>query len=109
MAKGDFIEYVVSDNPNKYPDNGEQGGYYWECVGKPIISFTINGTSFQAEEGMTWNQWCSSDYNTGGYYAGVGDSNSVGTSIDTVIYSVTVDDVITPDFAYTIVSGGTGK
>ena len=28
MAKGNFIEYVVSDNPNKYPIDGEQGGYY---------------------------------------------------------------------------------
>lgn len=32
MAKGNFIEYVVSDNPNKYPDCGEQGGYYYETV-----------------------------------------------------------------------------
>lgn len=30
MAKGNFIEYVVSDNPNKYPNNGEHGGYYYE-------------------------------------------------------------------------------
>ena len=30
MAKGNFIEYVVSDNPNKYPDGEEQGGYYYE-------------------------------------------------------------------------------
>lgn len=32
MAKGNFIEYVVSDNPNKYPNDGEQGGYYYELV-----------------------------------------------------------------------------
>ena len=30
--KGNFIEYVVSDNPNKYPNSGEQGGYYYEKV-----------------------------------------------------------------------------
>ena len=30
--KGNFIEYVVSDNPNKYPNGGEQGGYYYETV-----------------------------------------------------------------------------
>lgn len=29
-----------------------------------IINFTINGTSYQAEEGMTWYEWCNSDYNT---------------------------------------------
>ena len=65
MAKGNFIEYVVSDNLNKYPMDGEQGGYYWECVGKPMISFTIDGTIYQAEEGMTWAEWCESNYNTG--------------------------------------------
>lgn len=32
MAKGNFIEYVVSNNPNKYPNDGEQSGYYYELV-----------------------------------------------------------------------------
>ena len=32
MAKGNFIEYVVSDNPNKYPNNGELNGCYYETV-----------------------------------------------------------------------------
>ena len=31
------------------------------------ISFTIAGTSYQAEEGMTWAEWVSSSYNTDGY------------------------------------------
>lgn len=71
MAKGNFIEYVVSDNPNKYPNDGEQSGYYYELYGKPktvtLISFTIDGTSYQAEEGMTQEEWVASDYNTAGY------------------------------------------
>ena len=29
-----------------------------------IISFTIDGTAYQAEEGMTWEQWLYSKYNT---------------------------------------------
>ena len=33
-----------------------------------MISFTIAGTSYQAEEGMTWEQWVNSSYNTGGFY-----------------------------------------
>lgn len=33
-----------------------------------LISFTIAGTSYQAEEGMTWEQWVNSSYNTGGFY-----------------------------------------
>lgn len=44
----------------------------WELVkselgvvdGPPMISFTIDGTSYQAEEGMTWSAWISSSYNT---------------------------------------------
>ena len=33
-----------------------------------LINFTISGTSYQAEEGMTWNEWLSSGYNTDGYF-----------------------------------------
>lgn len=32
------------------------------------ISFSINGKTYQAEEGMTWAQWCDSKYNTDGWY-----------------------------------------
>jgi len=32
------------------------------------ISFTIDGTEYQAEEGMTWSKWIVSDYNTGGIF-----------------------------------------
>lgn len=28
-----------------------------------LITFTINGTSYNAEEGMTWEEWCNSEYN----------------------------------------------
>ena len=33
-----------------------------------LISFTISGTTYQAEEGMTWQQWVNSDYNTNNKY-----------------------------------------
>lgn len=36
-----------------------------------LISFTIAGTSYQAEEGMTWEEWVNSSYNTG--YQGSGE------------------------------------
>lgn len=32
-----------------------------------LISFYIDGTPFQCEEGMTWQDWVNSDYNTGEY------------------------------------------
>ena len=31
-----------------------------------MISFTIEGTTYQAESGMTWFEWVNSDYNTAG-------------------------------------------
>ena len=31
------------------------------------ITFTIDGTTYQADDGMSWRQWIESDYNTGGY------------------------------------------
>ncbi len=35
--------------------------------GKALISFTIDGTTYQAESGMTWAEWVDSEYNTDGY------------------------------------------
>lgn len=33
-----------------------------------LISFTVGSTTYQAEEGMKWYEWCDSEYNTDGYY-----------------------------------------
>ena len=37
------------------------------CTANPIITFTIEGIGYEAEEGMTWGEWIVSDYNTTGY------------------------------------------
>jgi hypothetical protein len=34
------------------------------------ISFTIDGTSYQAYDGMTWEEWVNSSFNTDGYNLG---------------------------------------
>lgn len=39
--------------------NGENNG---------LIYFTIDGTEYQAEQGMTWEEWCNSEYSTDEYY-----------------------------------------
>jgi hypothetical protein len=36
-------------------------------VGNNLITFTIEGETYQAEEGMTWGEWVESDYNTSGF------------------------------------------
>jgi hypothetical protein len=32
-----------------------------------LITFTVDGIEYQAEEGMTWKEWANSSYNTGGF------------------------------------------
>lgn len=32
-----------------------------------LINFTISGVEYQAESGMTWYEWCQSEYNTYGF------------------------------------------
>lgn len=54
----------------------------------PLISFTIAGTTYQAEEGMTWQQWVASSYNTDGYYVS-------GTNINSKNGKVYVDENLT--------------
>ena len=41
-----------------------------------LISFTINGTEYNAIEGMTWGEWINSDYNINSAY-GLSDSGKV--------------------------------
>ena len=36
-------------------------------VTKKKIKFTIDGTSYEADEGMTWGEWVNSAYNSGGF------------------------------------------
>lgn len=42
-------------------------GSYTEGAGASLITFTIDGTTYQAEEGMTWGEWVDSSYNNGVY------------------------------------------
>lgn len=37
-----------------------------ELIGKPTITFSIDGVKCTAEEGMTWGEWLESEYNTVG-------------------------------------------
>lgn len=74
-----------------------------------IISFTVDSTSYQAEEGMTWAEWVSSEYNTGGFYI---DSSSgepyVFFSVsgrtaaveDSNYMYITGNDIIVSEYAY---------
>ena len=75
-----------------------------------LISFTIGGISYTAEEGMTWYEWCQSDYNTSGWMCGDDSSNvrdNGGTYI--VRYSgtnVVGSDTIIESASYTVLNDG---
>ena len=101
MAKGNFIEYVVSDNPNKYPNGGEQGGYYYELISPlPFLSFIGNedftlktsnttknwdGTLEYSTDTTTWNTWNGTEISSSGnklYLRGTGNTVITGNSSD---------------------------
>lgn len=62
---------------------------YYRCLGQSVrgvvtptrnlITFTINSTSYQAEEGMTWGDWVNSSYNTGGFVLNTRYENTIAT------------------------------
>lgn len=75
-----------------------------------LITFTIDGTSYQAESGMTWAEWCESDYNTGDYRLngiwinkGGNGSSYVANSSGTF---VTTSDTIISGHPYSMKSSG---
>ena len=81
--------------------------YYgaWTSATPTLISFTIAGTSYQAEEGMTWAEWVESSYNTDGYYVSGG---SVFTPEKYLISSVLQSSTIIDGNNYSINAGGSG-
>lgn len=61
------------------------GAYYMAAISEPTTSITIDGVSFSFDEGMTWAEWISSDYNTLGlvnytYYIGGAEMTWLNTT-----------------------------
>ena len=54
------LEYVQSDGTGGDVDDGGK-------IPVELITFTIDGEEYSAEEGMTWGEWVNSNYNTSGY------------------------------------------
>ena len=69
-----------------------------------IISFTIAGTTYQCWEGTTWQNWCSSALNTGGFVVAHGRiENANGRTVTTVNYDageVGITDLIVESKVY---------
>lgn len=76
-----------------------------------IISFSVTLSEYQAESGMTWSEWITSNYNSYGYY--IDDSYSparIGCAYGHVQYPnsdfVQPTDVIISNYEYDTTGGG---
>lgn len=69
-----------------------------EVVYKPkktMITFTIKGIEYQAEKGMTWGEWCSSEYNTSTcFISGSFVITGAGCAVQLNGYGVVSTDVV---------------
>ena len=78
--------------------------------GNKLITFTIDGTTYQAIKGMTWAEWVDSEYNVNQEY--FLSSNSINSSRG-MYYVVEANgtDTIKDNFAYTLksMSGGSAN
>ena len=72
---GSTLSWDVENNKVVMSGNTSDKCYvYFDKVN--IITFTINGTEYNAIEGMTWGEWINSDYNINSAY-GLSDSGKV--------------------------------
>ena len=80
------------------------GAYYMAATAEPTTSFTIDGVRFSFDEGMTWEEWISSDYNTLGlvnytYYIGGAEMTWLNTTEGGVVLP---SDTIEVDGSYVL-------
>jgi hypothetical protein len=92
--------YEIESVPNYYGEDD----VVITPTSKPKINFIVNGITYEAENGMTWEDWVNSEYNTGTFSIG-GNYIYGATFTHTIVYNrATYQDVNKND---TIISGGT--
>ena len=99
VPEGDYIgfdEVIVKPIPDEYEIVEEYEGAVTIASAVSRITFTIDGTSYEAEEGMTWGEWVESEYNT-------------GTFIYSTLYNHIADDEATQESYVTSDNDSTGK
>lgn len=75
-----------------------------------LIAFTIDDTEYQAEDGMTWEEWCNSEYNTNEFYTTlygiIIDSRQIYNENTSVTYPKPSDTIINGHSYITLTTGG---
>lgn len=61
------LENILSTTGIAFKEITEEEFYNLDNGGNSLIEFTINGTPYQAEEGMTWGEFVESEYNNGDF------------------------------------------
>ena len=109
-AQGDPYVLTTTDKSAIVADVLAALPYYDGSVdisgGVELISFTIDGDHYEAEDGMTWGEWLLTDYNTGGYtlfgsYVVIGSGQS-RKLVQLNGLDITENDVIVADTAYNL-------
>jgi hypothetical protein len=73
--------------------------------GGSLITFTIGGAEYQAEEGMTWGEWVDSEYNVNRKVF-INLDNTIGSGfyfVGTEEYYVFTSDIIQENYNYLLV------
>lgn len=116
---------LVEANVGKYykftgttDSNYTNGDIYLVEGGATLINFTIDGTAYQAEEGMTWQEWVNSSYNTygctieGSSVKGKGNNGSptyIYINQNSSLTLVSSTDSIIKNATYEDAAGGAGN
>lgn len=107
-TSGGLKVVVLSEEPATRYD-----GYIYIITEPALISFTIGSTTYQAEEGMTWQEWCDSEYNINNNYTIISDcaigdyaATNGGLAIEYNGSGVLKTDTIIANATYTVDSGG---
>ena len=76
-----------------------------------MITFTIDGTTYQAIDGMTWAEWVNSEYNVNQEYFLDVDIIFSSTMPGRIVAEAIATDTIKDNFAYTLrhITGGSGN
>lgn len=83
---------VAGDNGATEPSDPDTGDDGEEAT---TITFYVDGISLQANEGMTWREWETSDYNTKGYSIKINTYNNAEVIVDEYSHAVCIDGTST--------------
>lgn len=80
-----------------------------------LFTFRIGDVEYQAEEGMTWTDWCDSKYNSIGLYiSSWGSGPCLIDRYGSMLYSITQNFMVSPiekinkEYSYLLIQGGGG-